>query len=157
MKKFKKVIIFSIVLIAIVVLLYFILNYVVGFKLEKISKVKNLAKNIEQYNLYLENSAEELVLIKDEESVKEIVDILKNSRVRKMFEHEHMIGGTTYTLVFINKNDENDKISISVHPLQISVSNVTYKYKDENEVAFNKIEEMLLKFVDKDNINQFNK
>ncbi len=145
----KKSIIILVSSFCILIILFLLWQFVIGFKLSVKSEIKNIIKNSSDISMYVVDNQGEMFKIDNEEDVNDILNIINIAKVKKSI--SSWIGGA-YRLVFIN-NKNNKTIKIVIHPKQITISNKTYDFLNDNDNTYQKIDNILKNHIE--NIHKF--
>ena len=139
----KKNIIITIAIFIVLVALFLLWRFVIGFKLTTESKFRNVVKNISDMSVYIVGNDDQRVEIDNSDDVNEILDTLATAKVKRTT--DLWIGGA-YVLDFVN-NKTNDVIEVVIHPVQMTISNKLYSFCNADNNVYQKIEEILKKYI----------
>lgn len=145
----KKSIIILVSIFCILIIMFLLLEFVIGFKLGIKSEVKNIVNSSSDISLYVVANNNEMLKIDNLDDINEILNIISTSKVKKST--SLWIGGA-YRLAFVN-NKNNQRIDIVIHPKQITISNKTYGFLNNNDSTYQKIDNILKKYIE--NLNKF--
>ena len=139
----KKNIIITIFVFIVLVALFLLWRFVIGFKLTTESKFRNVVKNISDMSVYIVGNDDQRVEIDNKDDVNKILDTLATAKVKTTT--DLWIGGA-YVLDFVN-NKTNDVIEVVIHPVQMTISNKLYSFCNADNNVYQKIEEILKKYI----------
>lgn len=139
----KKNIIITIAIFIVLVALFLLWRFVIGFKLTTESKFRNVVKNISDMSVYIVGNDDQRVEIDNKDDVNKILDTLSTAKVKRTT--DLWIGGA-YVLDFVN-NKTNDVIEVVIHPVQMTISNKLYSFCNVDNNVYQKIEEILKKYI----------
>ena len=139
----KKNIIITIFVFIVLVALFLLWRFVIGFKLTTESKFRNVVKNISDMSVYIAGNDDQRVEIDNKDDVNKILDTLATAKVKRTT--DLWIGGA-YVLDFVN-NKTNDVIEVVIHPVQMTISNKLYSFCNADNNVYQKIEEILKKYI----------
>ena len=139
----KKNIIITIFMFIVLVALFLLWRFVIGFKLTTESKFRNVVKNISDMSVYIVGNDNQRVEIDNKDDVNKILDTLSTAKVKRTT--DLWIGGA-YVLDFVN-NKTNDVIEVVIHPVQMTISNKLYSFCNADNNVYQKIEEILKKYI----------
>ena len=139
----KKNIIITIAIFIVLVALFLLWRFVIGFKLTTESKFRNVVKNISDMSVYIVGNDDQRVEIDNKDDVNKILDTLSTAKVKRTT--DLWIGGA-YVLEFVN-NKTNDAIEVVIHPVQMTISNKQNSFCNADNNVYQKIEEILKKYI----------
>ena len=139
----KKNIIITIAIFIVLVALFLLWRFVIGFKLTTESKFRNVVKNISDMSVYIVGNDDQRVEIDNKDDVNKILDTLSTAKVKRTT--DLWIGGA-YVIDFVN-NKTNDAIEVVIHPVQMTISNKLYSFCNADNNVYQKIEEILKKYI----------
>ena len=139
----KKNIIITIAIFIVLVALFLLWRFVIGFKLTTESKFRNVVKNISDMSVYIVGNDDQRVEIDNKDDVNEILETLSTAKVKRTT--DLWIGGA-YVLEFVN-NKTNDVVKVIVHPVQVRMFGKVYSFCNADNNVYQKIEEILKKYI----------
>ncbi|MGN1013440.1 MAG: hypothetical protein ACI4ON_06435 [Clostridia bacterium] len=139
----KKSIIITIAIFIVIVALFLLWRFVIGFKLTTESKFRNVVKNISDMSVYIVGNDDQRVEIGNSDDVNEILEMLSTAKVKRTT--DLWIGGA-YRIDLVNKKT-NDVVKVIVHPVQVRMFNKVYSFCDADNNVYQKIKEILKKYI----------
>lgn len=143
----KKIGIIVLIIIAIILFLVIIRNYILGFKVKSHYEVDDFFANIENVSdisIYKHNfQYDTMHLIELEEEKAELISLLSNAKIKRPL--TDLVGGTR---IIIMKNEKTGaEIKILVGPCWIDIDNKQYRLIEDNQYElYNRVKEILDKY-----------
>ena len=139
----KKSIIITIAIFIVIVALFLLWRFVIGFKLTTESKFRNVVKNISDMSVYIVGNDDQRVEMDNSDDVNKILDTLSTAKVKRTT--DLWIGGA-YRIDFVN-NKTNDVVKVIIHPVQVRMFGKVYSFCDADNNVYQIIKEILKKYI----------
>ncbi|MBQ8379981.1 MAG: hypothetical protein IJX34_04100 [Clostridia bacterium] len=143
----KKIGIIVLIIIAIILFLVIIRNYILGFKVKSHYEVDDFFANIENVSdisIYKHNfQYDTMHLIELEEEKEELISLISNAKLKRPL--TDWVGGAR---VVIMKNEKTGgEIRISIGPSWINIDHKQYRLIEDNDnQLYNRVKEILDKY-----------
>ena len=143
----KKIGIIVLIIIAIILFLVIIRNYILGFKVKSHYEVEDFFANIENVSdisIYKHNfQYDTMHLIELEEEKEELISLISNAKLKRPL--TDWVGGAR---VVVMKNEKTgDEIRISIGPSWINIDHKQYRLIEDNDnQLYNRVKEILDKY-----------
>ena len=129
MKKSLKLILFCVILVAIIIVLYFVIDIPINFNQQSELKKVYSSNYTELEAVFLNISYKEIGTL-DYDKLKDFLDLLKNKKIKKVkfYEYDKVSTGDSYRIL-LKLNKENIRIIISNNTITVN----NKKYWVDNE------------------------
>ena len=129
MKKSLKLILFCVILVAIIIVLYFLIDIPINFNQQSELKKVYSSNYTELEAVFLNISYKEIGTL-DYDKLKDFLDLLKNKKIKKVkfYEYDKVSTGDSYRIL-LKLNKENIRIIISNNTITVN----NKKYWVDNE------------------------